>query len=195
MDRLNPYSSALRDLVLGRVRDHQRRLRRFDDNDLRRYAELLDAMFLLAVDRRFRPGQDCAPVIRFVAGVRERYDHSGVEIDPATAESLIQAALGQHPPPSMDATTVAAQTMLIVGLLDDEGLSPTELTTLLHAAERQAAGIRSASGRDPETGADGQDEETQEEAESGVQVRLAGAEPGTSPDRQADIGTEERQRG
>ncbi|MFI6757744.1 hypothetical protein ACIBF5_01180 [Micromonospora sp. NPDC050417] len=59
-------------------------------------------MSLFAVDRRFRLGQDCAPVIRFVAEVRERYDHSGVEINPATAESLIQATLGRHPPPSME---------------------------------------------------------------------------------------------
>jgi hypothetical protein len=144
----SPYAAAVRDLATGRVRDYNRRLRRFDDTAWRQYGELLDAVFLLAVDRRFRPGQDCAPIIRFVASVRERYDHSGVEIDPATAESLIHAALGQHPPVVLDAPAIAAQTMLVIGLLDDEGMSPTELTALLRTAELRTGGLSVTTGSD-----------------------------------------------
>jgi hypothetical protein len=202
MDSVSPYAAAIRDLAVGRVRDYDRRLRRFDEAAWHRYAELLDTVFLLAVDRRFRPGQDCGPIIRFVASVRERYDHSGTDIDPATAEALIQAALGQCEPLELDASTVAAQTMLVLGLLDDEGMSSTELTAFLRTAEQQCApaglmpaGTGSADDVDrPRTRGDGHADEAEPEAEPGVPGRRADDDARFAPRPERDVAGEERDR-
>nr|MDT0662946.1 hypothetical protein [Micromonospora sp. DSM 115978] len=134
-EQVSRYAAPLRDLAKGRVRDYDLRLRRFDDTDWQRYGALLAVAFALAVGRRFRPGQDRAPVIRMVAGVRERYDHTGRDLDPGTAEALVWAALGEHPPVPMDRAAIATQTLLLIGLLNDEGLSPTDLDTFLQSAE------------------------------------------------------------
>ena len=130
--------TALRNLLHGRTAGHDRRLGDFTEPDWRRYADLLAGVFLLAVRRRFTAGQDRAPVIRFVAGVRERYDRSGQDIEPLTAEALIWAALGDTDPLPVTATTVTAQLLLLVGLLDDEGMPPAELDDLLDSAARTA---------------------------------------------------------
>jgi hypothetical protein len=137
------YAMALRDLAKGRVRDYQQRLRRFDEDAWQRYGQLLDAAFQLAVHRRFRPGQERAPIIRFVASVRERYDRTGNDIDPCVAEALVRAALDERPPVPMDRDAVTAQTLLVVGLFADEGLSPAELDAVLADAETLAAEDRS----------------------------------------------------
>lgn len=130
------YVAPLRDLATGRVRDHQHRLSRLDERGWQRYGLLLDSAFRLAVDRRFRAGQERAPVIRFVASVRERYDVTGYDLDPRLAESLLWAALDGRPVPEPEQpSTVAAQTLLLVGLLEDEGLSPAELDRFLTAVD------------------------------------------------------------
>lgn len=116
--------AALRDLLLGRVRDHDRRLCRYDDETWEQHRRLLTAAFHLAVGRRFRPGQDAAPVIRFVASVRERYGPTGYQVDPVAAERLLRAALGEEEPPPLDRRAVTAVTLLLAGLVEDEGLSP-----------------------------------------------------------------------
>ena len=120
---------------VGVTPGHYLRLSRFDEADWRRYGALLTVAFALAVGRRFRPGDDRAPVIRMVAGVRERYDHTGYDIDPGAAEALVWAALGECVPLPAGRATVATQTLLLVGLLDDEGLSPAELDAFLRSAE------------------------------------------------------------
>jgi hypothetical protein len=99
---------ALKDLLTGRLRAHGRRLRGFTDADWQRYADLLAGAFLLAVRRRFVSGQDRASVIRFVASVRERYDHTGGDVDPVVAEALVWAALGDREPVPVDAPAVTA---------------------------------------------------------------------------------------
>ncbi|MEV4757563.1 hypothetical protein AB0J86_20960 [Micromonospora sp. NPDC049559] len=134
---MSRYAAALRDLAAGRLYEHDQRLRRFDEPAWQRYGELLDAAFRLAVHRRFRPGQDRAPIIRFVASVRERYDHTGQDVDPGVAESLVWAALGERDPVPMERAAVTAQTLLVVGLLEDEGLAPTELESFVRQAEAE----------------------------------------------------------
>jgi hypothetical protein len=135
MMTLSRYAAPLRDLTAGRVRDYDLRLSRFDDTDWQRFGALLTVAFALAVGRRFRPGDERAPVIRMVAGVRERYDHTGRDIDPGTAEALVWAALGERVPVPAGRATVTTKTLLLVGLLDDEGLSPVELDAFLRSAE------------------------------------------------------------
>jgi hypothetical protein len=130
--------AALRDLLDGRIRGYDRRLRGFSEPDWQRYADLLAGVFLLAVRRRFRPGQDRAPIIRFVATVRERYDHTGHDLDPVIAERLVWAALGETDPIPVTGPAVTAQTLLVLGLLEDEGMPHAELDEFLTAAEAMA---------------------------------------------------------
>ncbi|GAB3810856.1 hypothetical protein [Micromonospora zhanjiangensis] len=132
---MNDPKAALRDLLDGRVRGYDRRLRHFSERDWRRYGDLLSGALLLAVRRRFRAGQDRAPVIRFVATVRERYDHTGHDLDPVVAERLVWAALGEGEPVPVVGPAVAAQTLLVLGLLEDEGMPRADLDDFLAAAD------------------------------------------------------------
>jgi hypothetical protein len=131
-------TEALKDLLTGRLRAHDRRLRRFTDADWQRYADLLAGAFLLAVRRRFVSGQERASVIRFVASVRERYDHTGTELDPAIGEALVWAALGDREPVPVDAAAVTTRTVLLLGLLEDEGMPHSELADFLDSATAAA---------------------------------------------------------
>ncbi|MFD0823654.1 hypothetical protein ACFQ0D_36225, partial [Micromonospora zhanjiangensis] len=135
---MNQPRAALHDLIGGQVRQHDRRLRRFSEPDWQRYADLLSGAFLLAVRRRFRPGQERAPIIRFVATVRERFDHTGHDLDPVIAERLVWAALGEGKPEPATSAAMAAQTLLVLGLLEDEGMAETELDEFLATADTLA---------------------------------------------------------
>ncbi|ROO61190.1 hypothetical protein EDC02_3121 [Micromonospora sp. Llam0] len=123
-------TAALTYLVAGQTGAHERQLARFDDDQWQEYLDLLSGLFVLTVDRRFRPGEPAA-VIRFVASVRERFDPAGTAIDPTVAETLMYAALGQHDTLPATAETITAQTLLVVALVTDEGLSPAGLTDLI----------------------------------------------------------------
>ncbi|MEU4401472.1 hypothetical protein [Micromonospora orduensis] len=126
--------AALRSLLAGRLRGHERRLRRFTEADWLRYADLLAGVLLVAVRRRLVAGQDRAPVIRFVASARERYDVTGHDVDPVLAEALVWAALGERPPVPDGAAATVARTVLLLGLLEDEGLTDSERDGVLAAA-------------------------------------------------------------
>ncbi|MDG4840575.1 hypothetical protein O7631_28960 [Micromonospora sp. WMMD967] len=151
--------AALQGLLTGRLRGHERRLRRFTERDWRRYGDLLAGALLVAVRRRFVAGQDRAPVIRFVASARERYDAGGCDVDPVLAEALVWAALGERQPVPDSAAAVVARTVLLLGLLEDEGLTDSERDEILAAAaqavdaptqdaERQKTGSTADPGRD-----------------------------------------------
>ncbi|WP_422774117.1 hypothetical protein ACN28C_15330 [Plantactinospora sp. WMMC1484] len=172
------YTAPLRDLASGRPRDYQHRIDRFDEPDWRRYGLLVETAFRLAVGRRFRPGgQDRAPVIRFVASVRERYDHTGYDLDPRLAESLLWATLAGEPTPDpLLARTYTAQTLLLIGLLDDEGLSRAELDRFLAEAEGTAGAEETADaeGTVGAEGTAGADAEGTPDAEGGVADSDAG---------------------
>ncbi|WP_422735998.1 hypothetical protein ACN263_20555 [Micromonospora sp. WMMD729] len=130
--------AALRGLLAGRLRGYERRLRRFTEADWRRYADLLAGALLVAVRRRFVAGQDRAPVIRFVASARERYDVTGTDVDPALAEAVVWAALGERSPVPDDAPAIVARTVLLLGLLEDEGCTEQERDGVLAAAAQVA---------------------------------------------------------
>lgn len=182
-----PVAAALRDLLLGRVRDHDRRLCRYDDETWEQHRRLLTAAFHLAVGRRFRPGHDPAPVIRFVASVRERYGPTGYRIDPVTAEALLRAALGEAEPPPLDRGAVTALTLLLAGLVEDEGLCPAEVDDLLAQADRL---VRLSD--DGEAVADRCAEEADQEPEPGVARRRGLADPGLAPDAEHQEAADER---
>ncbi|MGV9214739.1 hypothetical protein ACTFTM_22995 [Micromonospora sp. RB23] len=140
--------AALRGLLMGRLRGHERRLRRFTEADWRRYADLLAGALLVAVRRRFVAEQDRAPVIRFVASARERYDVTGTDVDPALAEALVWAALGERPAVPDDAPAIVARTVLLLGLLEDEGCTEQERDGVLAAAARAADNAASGGDHD-----------------------------------------------
>lgn len=112
--------------------------RRFTEADWRRYADLLAGALLVAVRRRFVAGQDRAPVIRFVASARQRYDVTGTDVDPALAEAVVWTALGERPPVPDDAPAIIARTVLLLGLLEDEGCTDQERDGVLAAATQVA---------------------------------------------------------
>ncbi|MET8122080.1 hypothetical protein [Micromonospora sp. NPDC005189] len=159
--------AALRGLLAGRLRGHERRLRRFTEPDWRRYADLLAEALLVAVRRRFVAGQDRAPVIRFVASSRERYDATGRDVDPAVAEALVWSALGERPPVPDDAAAIVARTVLLLALLEDEGLTDSERDEILAAAAHTA-----------DNSAQGADRQHAAPAEIDQQQAVSGAMPG-----------------
>lgn len=126
--------TALRDLLRGRWDRHERQVRGFVGPEWQRWADLLAGALLVTARRRFTPGQDPAPLIRFVASARERYDATGLEVDPTLAEAVLRAALGDCPPPPEEAATLTARILLLLGLLEDEGLPPADLDDLLTTA-------------------------------------------------------------
>lgn len=149
---MNYPAAALQDLLAGRLHQHGWQLDGFTDPEWQQYADLLAAAFLVAVRRRFAPGPapDRVPLIRLVASARERYDPSGTTIDPLLAESLLLAALvsadpGSNRPPEQPCASrnaeedagavVMAQTVLLLALLEDEGLFLSECAGLVAAAE------------------------------------------------------------
>ncbi|MFG2050151.1 hypothetical protein ACGFIW_22310 [Micromonospora sp. NPDC048935] len=59
-------------------------------------------------------------------------------VDPVLAESLVWAALGERPPVPHDVAAIVARTVLLLGLLEDEGLTDRELDEILVAAAHAA---------------------------------------------------------
>ncbi|WP_249412206.1 hypothetical protein [Micromonospora endophytica] len=188
---LNDPTTALRCLLEGRLGGHDRRLRRFTDVQWRRYADVLAGALLVAARRRFVAGQERAPLIRFVASARERYDLTGVDVDPTLAEALIGAALGERPAPPPSTDAVAAGTVLLLALLEDEGFTASELDLFLTAAEAAAQSreatpsvTASAEGAEEEEVAavgEGDGEEAEQEAQHRIAGRGGGADGGTTP--------------
>ncbi|MEU8423580.1 hypothetical protein AB0C15_22160 [Micromonospora sp. NPDC048835] len=78
----------------------------------------------------------------------ERYDATGRDVDPALAEALVWAALGERPPVPHNAAAMVARTVLLLGLLEDEGLTDRELDEVLVAAA--LAADDSKHGTDPQ---------------------------------------------
>ncbi|MBM0233150.1 hypothetical protein JNW91_15535 [Micromonospora sp. STR1_7] len=78
--------------------------------------------------------------VRWRLGATEdrRYDATGRDVDPVLAEALVWAALGEGPPVPDDAAAIVARTVLLLGLLEDEGLTDRELDEILVAASVEA---------------------------------------------------------
>jgi len=136
----SPPVAALSYLVSGQAGAHHRRVDHFTEAERQHYLDLLSAVFVLAVDRRFGPEDDTS-IIRFVASVRERFDPNSGMIDPGVAETLIHAALGRHDTLPGTAENITTQTVLVVALINDEDLSPDGLDALVREAD---ATIRAA---------------------------------------------------
>lgn len=193
------HAVTLRALLRGDVRTFHRRLRLLAAPG---WDDFLAAAFVMAVDRRFPPTPEPASVIRFVAGVRERYDRTGCEVDPAVAEALVWAALGVRGAPAA-AGTVTARTLLVLGLLADEDLTDAEVDAFvtdvrgLHGAApaREASAEQEVLHHDVGAADGGQGQEADGEPDPRVPVdRTAVVDARLAPEGQGREAGEERQR-
>ncbi|HEX8346169.1 MAG TPA: hypothetical protein VF657_15725 [Actinoplanes sp.] len=171
------HAATLRALVRGDLRAYERRVRVPAEPG---WEEFLATAFVVAVDRRFGPAQAPASVIRFVAGVRERYDRTGCEIDPGTAEALVWAALGRRPAPPADGTATA-RSLLLLGLLTDEGLTEHELTAFLTDVLDLVSAADELHQSQIAAGDDGQGQKTDGEPEPRVAVNRSAVVDGRPP--------------
>lgn len=163
---IDGHAATLRALLRGELRAYERRLRILAEPGWERF---LTTAFVVAVDRRFGPAQAPASVIRFVAAVRERYDRTGCEIDPGTAEALVWAALGRRPAPAAGGTATA-RSLLLLGLISDEDLTERELTAFLTEVVELVSAADQLHQREVAAGGDRHGEEADGEAEPRVAV-------------------------
>lgn len=133
MARTSDFKELIRLLVRNDFEGHRRLTEVLDaQSGWHGYAEFLGAAFFVAIERRFRPGQDVATIIRFVAEAREQFDETGSDIDPVAAETLIRSVLGDQDASSLDGKTVGAiETVLLHKLLTDEDLTGEQLDAFL----------------------------------------------------------------
>jgi hypothetical protein len=106
-----------------------------DGDETRAFAALLAAVFFMAASGKFGKDYTVADVIEFVAEARAQ--HVGPEIVSAEdAEQVIRAVLGEEGLiAGMSASARAhAQTVMLVALVRDAGLSAEEIDALLDAA-------------------------------------------------------------
>lgn len=131
--------TALRALVTEDM-DTFRRLHGQQDADERRvFAVVLTAAFNQAASDKFGKHSTVSDVIEFVAEARVRY--VGPEtVNSEDAERVIRAALGEDDLiDAMDAYTFgAAQTAMLIALVQDGSFSGEAIETLLTSAEKQA---------------------------------------------------------
>jgi hypothetical protein len=122
-------SAAMRAMLAGDFDEHWRLAERLDQVEgWQTYNTLLVAAFFRAVERRFGGGSTDAEIVKFVADARARFDQSGNDIDPGTAERLVLAALGKASVDGLDdemvvrTETVLLSALVIAENLDDDGL-------------------------------------------------------------------------
>jgi hypothetical protein len=119
------------------------------DGDARRaFAAVFTAAFFKAANDKFGKDHTVGDVIEFVAEARAQY--AGPEIVSAEdAEQVIRAVLGEEDlTDSMSASArVQAQTVMLVGLVRDAGLSVDEIDALLDAAAQRVRSFFDRQGR------------------------------------------------
>jgi hypothetical protein len=131
----------MRSLVRGDFDAYERKMQDFTERGAwNGYSAFLAAAFFMAVERRFRPGEDPASIIRLVAEAREQFDESGRDIDPVDAENLVWSVLDDRDVSGIEGSAVAKiETVLLHKLLTDEDLSDEQLDELLIRAEQAGA--------------------------------------------------------
>jgi hypothetical protein len=137
MSVTDDQAAALRAQLSGDNDKHRRLLADLDARGaLGGYTALVTAAFIEAVDRRFPPGhRNDAAVVEYIGEVRSRYPGADDDIDPTTAERVIQRALGRGSLGDLDGPAIRrAERLLLPLLLADEQLSDGELDHFLASA-------------------------------------------------------------
>jgi hypothetical protein len=136
------HVALLRAMLTGDDATYQRLsadLERRGDSD--RFGVLLSIAFTLALRRHFRAGYSAADVIRLAGRIRADSEEAASQIDPAGAERLIRAALGE---PGLadsidDLTKGGTQAVGLVLLVGDDQPDGGQLDAFLAEAQHQAA--------------------------------------------------------
>jgi hypothetical protein len=110
------------------------------DHDDGRFGALMTAAFIIAVRRHFTPGYTTRDVIRLVAQIRAGSTEAASQIDPAGAERVVRAALGE--PVSTagidDTTKAVIQSTTLIFLISSQDPSPQDVDAFLTEAQREA---------------------------------------------------------
>ncbi|MGC4955002.1 hypothetical protein ACLQ2P_17435 [Actinomadura citrea] len=139
----NDQAATLRAQLAGEVEEHRRLAQQLDPEQAKLgYAALIAAAFVVAVERRFRQGDQVAErsdVIDFIASARERSDESADLINPEVAEQMILQLLGKAPAPSADDNTqFEHQIILLAALIGQEQFDDPELDAFMREARSLA---------------------------------------------------------
>ncbi|MFD0535773.1 hypothetical protein ACFQY7_20530 [Actinomadura luteofluorescens] len=99
---------------------------------------MVAAAFVVAVERRFREGNnvaDDATVIDFIASVRARSDDSAHIVNPEVAESIILTLLGRGSVDTIDGNTLLEhQIILLAALVSQAQFEGSELDAFMAEA-------------------------------------------------------------
>ncbi|GAA4303770.1 hypothetical protein BJY14_007315 [Actinomadura luteofluorescens] len=139
MPVLTEHLATLRTQLAGQVDEHRRLLHGLDPEQARLgYAALVAAAFVVAVERRFREGNnvaDDATVIDFIASVRARSDDSAHIVNPEVAESIILTLLGRGSVDTIDGNTLLEhQIILLAALVSQAQFEGSELDAFMAEA-------------------------------------------------------------
>jgi len=134
-------ANTLRTLLAGEFEEYRRLLGQLSRESAQSgYAALITAAFFEAVDRRFVEDEKIAEsgeVIEYVSTVRARSENAAEQIDPQTAERLIQHSLGEGSIDDIDSDTrFGTEFILLAALVADEELDAAGLDAFLSEARR-----------------------------------------------------------
>jgi hypothetical protein len=98
-------------------------------------AELVNAAFAVAAQRKFSPTRSNAQIVRFVAHVRALLSDRAELLDPLAGELELRRALGEPIPASPNiGARAAAQLILLDATVQSLGLDDQAVWDLLHQA-------------------------------------------------------------
>ncbi|HYJ70250.1 MAG TPA: hypothetical protein VEX15_21570 [Nocardioidaceae bacterium] len=127
--------ATLRPYITGDAAEYKRLISQLDrKTDQEGWGALVAAAFLLAADQRFSSARE--EIVDFVGSVRARSDRLADEIDPRTAERLIEyAALGEGDVSDVGAGVQhATQLLLLAAMVYDSQYDEVQLDKFIAKA-------------------------------------------------------------
>lgn len=132
--------ATLKAFLAGDFAEYERMTRHLDEIDgWNGYPELLGAVFIDAIDRRFADGYSRADVVKLVADARSRFDKSAEVLDPGAAERLVLTVLGEGSADDVsDKVRADTQILLLGELITKEELDSAVLDEYMERARELA---------------------------------------------------------
>lgn len=131
--------ATLRAQLRGDYAEYDRLFAGLDKSDNAGYTSLIAAAFVLAAERRFRPGGTRPDIILYVANVRSQTRRAAEGIDPIIGERLILAALTGESVDDIDAdTAVVTELLLLVAMTAGDDFPEADIDKLLADARATA---------------------------------------------------------
>lgn len=127
--------ATLRAQLRGDYAEYERLFAGLGQSDNEGYTSLIAAAFVLAAERRFRPGGTRPDIILYVANVRSQTRKAAEGIDPKIGERLLLAALTGEPIDDIDAdTAVVTELLLLVAMTAGDDFPEADIENLLAEA-------------------------------------------------------------